>query len=180
MTLDQWEALDEDETAELVDGVLEEAEVCDATHEAVLGWLHAALWNYFRPRGGRVLGSALKVAVAARRGRMPDLSVFLTQQPPRRGLIRIPPDIVVEIVSPSPTDQRRDRIAKVADYAKFGVLQYWLVDPTIRTVEILALRNGVYAHLAGATEGTLEVPEHEGLTLDLDAIWAEVDALPED
>lgn len=177
MTVEEWADLDEEDRSELVDGVLEEPEMTDATHEVVLAWLQSTLRAHFRPRGGFVLGAGLKVALGPRRGRIPDLSVFATNKPPARGLIREPADVLVEIVSPGPANHRRDRIAKVVDYARFGAKQYWLVDPEARTIEILELRDGTYAHVAGGADGSLDVPGHEGLTLDLDDLWGELDRL---
>lgn len=177
-TLEEWAGLDEDDSSELVDGTLEEAEVPDAIHEVAVAWLLRALDAHVRPRGGWVFGSGLKLAVGPRRGRLPDLSVFLASAPPRRGLVRTPPDVIVEVVSPTPADQRRDRIAKVDEYALFGARFYWLVDPELRALEVLELRDGRYARAAAATEGVLDVPGLDGLRLDLDALWAEIDRLP--
>jgi Uma2 family endonuclease len=101
--------------------------------------------------------------------------VFLAgRHPPPKGLVRIPPDLAVEVISDAPSDVRRDRVEKLAEYARFGVWWYWLVDPTIRTLEILELRGGVYAHVGAGASGTVS-----GLPgfLDLDALWAKVDAL---
>jgi Uma2 family endonuclease len=47
---------------------------------------------------------------------------------PRGGPVTIPPDIAVEVVAPSPADQRRDRITKLAEYAGFGVRFYRMLD----------------------------------------------------
>ena len=101
--------------------------------------------------------------------------------PPRRGGVQVPPDIAVEVVSPQPRDGRRDRVEKVADYAAFGIRYYWLVDPELRSLEILELTaKGLYVHVLGATAGFLEtIPGCEGLILDLDALWAEIGRLDE-
>jgi hypothetical protein len=55
----------------------------------------------------------------------------------------------------------------------------WIVDPAIRTVEILELgTDGRFAHAASAAEGTIDpVPGCAGLVIDVDALWAEVDRL---
>jgi Uma2 family endonuclease len=123
-----------------------------------------------------------KFAVAPHRGRKPDLTVYLQGSafPPRRGLIRVPPDIAVEIVSPTPRDARRDRVEKVDDYAAFGVRWYWIVDPELRSLEILELGpDGRYVHALGATSGVVDpMPGCEGLRLDLDDLWAAIDRLP--
>jgi Uma2 family endonuclease len=67
----------------------------------------------------------------------------------------------------------------VADYAVFGVAWYWLLDPQLRSLEILELDpQGRYLHVLGASAGMLEmIPGCEGLTLDLDALWAAIDNL---
>jgi len=181
LSLDDWYALPEDEPGELVDGRLEEEEVSDYLHELLVILLGQALGNWIFPRGGLVAGSDAKFAVGSRRGRKPDLSVYLPggQRPPARGLIRVPPDIAIEIVSPTPRDGRRDRVEKMADYAAFGVAWYWLLDPQLRSLEILRLDlQGLYLHVLGASTGTLrEIPGCEGLTLDLDALWTAIDNL---
>jgi Uma2 family endonuclease len=128
-----------------------------------------------------VAGSDAKLAVGSGRGRKPDLTVYLpgSRRPPARGLIRVPPDIAIEIVSPTPRDGRRDRVEKLADYAAFGVAWYWLLDPQLRSLEVLELdAQGRYLHVLGASTGTLEkIPGCEGLSLDLDALWAAIDNL---
>lgn len=180
LSLDEWFALPEDEPGELVNGHLEEEEVPDYLHE-LLVMLLGKLLSIWIPHGGLVAGSDAKFAVSSGRGRKPDLTVYLpgSRRPPARGLIRVPPDIAIEIVSPTPRDGRRDRVEKLADYAAFGVAWYWLLDPQLRSLEVLQLdAQGRYLHVLGASTGTLEnVPGCEGLTLDLDAIWAAIDSL---
>src|ERR1051325_381970 len=46
------------------------------------------------------------------------------------------PDLVIEIVSPGAENERRDRIAKRQLYGKYGVKEYWVVDPYQRTIEV--------------------------------------------
>jgi Uma2 family endonuclease len=183
LSLDEWFALSEDEPGELVEGRLEEEEVPDYLHELLVMLLGRLLGNWIGPQGGLVAGSDAKFAVSSGRGRKPDLTVYLpgSRRPPSRGLIRVPPDIAVEIVSPTPRDGRRDRVEKTADYAAFGVAWYWLLDPQLRSLEILELdAQGRYLHVLGASSGTLEnIPGCAGLTLDLDALWAAIDSLDE-
>jgi Uma2 family endonuclease len=51
-----------------------------------------------------------------------------------------PPDLVVEVLSPSTED--RDRGIKLERYRHYGVPEYWIVDPDARTVEIWRLGEG--------------------------------------
>ncbi|HET8797227.1 MAG TPA: Uma2 family endonuclease, partial [Thermoanaerobaculia bacterium] len=177
LTFDEWAAMDEDEPGELVDGRLEEEEVPDLIHELVVMWLGQVLRNWLG-RNGFVFGSDGKYAVRPDRGRKPDVAVYLqpeTRRPPARGVVRVPPDIAVEVVSSSPRDERRDRIEKMDEYAAFGVTWYWIVDPNLQSLEIFELSGGRYARAARATEGRLDaVPGCPGLALDLDEIWSEI------
>jgi Uma2 family endonuclease len=181
LSLEEWFALPEETSGELVNGQLAEEEVPDYLHELLVMLLGRLLGNWISPQGGLVAGSDAKFAVGSGRGRKPDLTVYFpsSRRPPARGLIRVPPDIAIEIVSPTPRDGRRDRVEKMADYAAFGVPWYWLLDPQLRSLEILELdAQGRYLHALGATTGTLaKVPGCEGLTLDLDALWAAIDSL---
>ena len=179
MTLDEWAAMDEDEPGELVDGRLEEEEVPDLVHELVVGSLFWIIKNWLGARGW-IFTSDGKYAVRADRGRKPDLAVYLARsaKPEPHGLVRVPPDIAVEVVSPSPRDQRRDRIEKMNEYAEFGVRFYWLFDASLRSLEIWELTAGRYSRAASATEGVMQnVPGCEGLVIDLDAIWKEISEL---
>jgi len=178
MSIEEWEQMGEDAPGELVNGRLEEEEVADSPHEVVVSALLYILLTWARARGGRVLASETKYALTGRRGRKPDISMFLTRDRklPRRGAMRHPPDLAVEVISPDPRDRRRDRIEKLREYAAFGVRFYWLVDPEARSLEILKLgEDGHYVHILDAAEGKVEAPGFEGLTLDLDALWHELD-----
>lgn len=181
MTLAEWAALPEDEPGEIVDDRLVEEEVPDLYHEVFVAWFVFTFKAWLDGRGGFVFGSEGKFAVAPRRGRKPDVTVFLpgTKKPPARGLVRTPPDIAVEVVSPTPRDGRRDRIEKAQEYSAFGVKWYWIVDPALRAMEIYELGpDGRYVRALGAGEGRIDVvPGCEGLVLDLDAMWAEADRL---
>ena len=181
MTVAEWESLPEDEPGELVDGLLVEEEVPDFVHEAVIAWLLRTLSTWALPRGGYVFGSEGKFVIGPRRGRKPDLSMFFDRKGkvPRRGAGRIAPDVMVEVVSPTPRDGRRDRVEKVDDYAAFGVGYYWIVDPEQRSIEILERgADGRYVHALGILEGrAAEIPGCPGLVLEVDGLWAEIDEL---
>lgn len=180
MTLAEWADRDEDAPGELVDGQIVEEEEMGAEHDVVGAWLIWILRSWLASRGGFVGMSDTRFGVSRTRGRKPDAYVYLPgRKPPSHGLVTVPPDIMVEVVSPRPSDARRDRVEKMREYAAFNVRFYWIVDPAIRTFEILELgADGRYTHAAAASEGTIDqVPGCEGLVLDVDALWAELDRL---
>ena len=182
LTLRAWGDLPEDEAGELVDGRLVQDEEATVAHEVVVGWLATLFRSWIVRRGGLVLGSEAKLALRARRGRKPDLSIFLPGQPRPSGsvsLIEVAPSIVVEVASPRPRDVRRDRVEKLDDYAAFGVPFYWILDPAVRSLEIYELSDDRrYVRSLSAAAGLLKsVPRCRGLKVDLDALWAEIEAI---
>jgi Uma2 family endonuclease len=71
----------------------------------------------------------------------PDLSFFTTEQ---GRLLRdaefseLPPPLVVEVLSKSSI--KWDREDKRGFYRRFGVLEYWIIDPFKQTIEVIDLR----------------------------------------
>jgi len=52
------------------------------------------------------------------------------------GKLHAAPELVVEVLSPGGTNERRDREAKLKLYSRRGVLEYWIVDWIMRQVEV--------------------------------------------
>ncbi|MFN8356986.1 MAG: Uma2 family endonuclease [Spirosomataceae bacterium] len=52
------------------------------------------------------------------------------------------PDLVVEIISPS--SYIRDTITKKELYERFGIKEYWLIDPANQVIEVFVLENGKF------------------------------------
>ncbi|MBI2897323.1 MAG: Uma2 family endonuclease [Deltaproteobacteria bacterium] len=181
ITLAQWADLPEDEPGEFVDGFLVEEEDVGALHDVIVGWLMVLLGSWGNTRGATVaVSDTTRFALTAGRGRKPDLWAYLGgRKPPAEGLVAVPPDLVVEVVSPTPRDERRDRVEKVDEYAAFGVRWYWIVDPQLRSFQVLELGDdNRYSHAVTATSGLVDrIPGCPGLSIDLDALWAKADSL---
>jgi Uma2 family endonuclease len=67
------------------------------------------------------------------------------------------PDLAIEVLSPGSDNARRDRVAKRYAYAKFGVKEYWIVDPVARTIEI-------YVHDGNSLALSATLGENEDIT----------------
>ena len=77
------------------------------------------------------------------------------------------PDLVVEALSPSTAV--RDRREKFRLYEKYGVCEYWLVDPAAHYVEVWALpdRKGIYT-----IGDTFESPVLVNKTIEVKALFS--------
>lgn len=81
--------------------------------------------------------------VASARPSHPDL-FFVRKGNPRVVIDKIvegPPDLVIEILSPS--DFREDRETKRPAYARAGVEEMWIIDPETRQIEGYDLAQGI-------------------------------------
>lgn len=89
------------------------------------------------------------------------------------GMVVEPPDIVIEIISPS--SQRTDLVAKMALYARFGVTEYWIVDPDQRTLVVNVLNDRVYEQVAPGADGTVASRVFPGLVVDPADVFSSLD-----
>ena len=80
------------------------------------------------------------------------------------------PDMVVEILSPSTSS--RDWRYKRGLYAKYGVKEYWIVDPANRIVSVMLLKDGVLEIAGAYVEGdTLASAALAGFTVGVEDIF---------
>ena len=88
----------------------------------------------------------------------------------------IRPDWVCEVLSPS--TERYDRAAKLALYAAAGVAHAWLVNPLLRTLEILRLSPAAPGQWSGLAvqhdDAKVRGEPFAELELDLSILWRDV------
>jgi Uma2 family endonuclease len=90
---------------------------------------------------------------------------------PDAAYLILAPDWVCEILSPSTEDI--DRAEKVPIYAREGVTHVWLVDPMLRTLEILRLDGANYRIIATwRGEERVRAEPFDALELELGLLWA--------
>jgi Uma2 family endonuclease len=166
---------EEDDTRELVDGVLLEGEVPTKKHEWIVATLIFFLQSWARARNaGTVLGSGYKVKIDEKTGVMPDV-VFIKRGrgslAGEQGMEAGAPDLVVEVVSPG--SRRRDSVRKLRAYAAIGVPEYWLIDATEDTLERLTLGADNHYLIAETLEGDamFRPPTFETLEIPLRELW---------
>jgi len=83
--------------------------------------------------------------------------------------IRDAPDLVVEVLSPS--TESTDRGRKLQTFARFGVPEYWIVDPRAPSVEVHRLATTGYdLHSKAILGGTVTSATLPDLTFQFDDI----------
>jgi Uma2 family endonuclease len=144
-------------------------------HQEVSGNLGALLRRWVREhRLGKVLYAPVDVQLGDHDIVQPDLVFISTGRrailTPRR--ILGAPDLVVEILSPATAE--RDREVKRDTYDRFGVSEYWIVDPEACTVAVHARdARGRLSEAAGfAGEDVLTSTLLPGFTAPLVEVFA--------
>lgn len=103
---------------------------------------------------------------------VPDLAGWRREryQAPPSGPFQVYPDWICEVLSPS--TERDDRVRKLPSYARNGVQHAWLVDPLLRTLEVLRLAAGSWV-IAGAyeNEAKIHAEPFDAIEIDLSQIW---------
>ncbi len=149
-TAEDLETMDDGDRYEIIEGELEERIMSSLSSRIAFALgLILGIWSK-DGHPGHLMGSDGGYKIfpwAPDDVRMPDISFIAASRLgkfPKRGLLDIPPDLAVEVVSP--TDAAWKVQLKARDYVRAGVPLVWVVFPETRTVEV---------HRAGAS--TIEV-----------------------
>jgi len=122
-------------------------------HQIVAQNLSYLFSAYAAEHGGLALISPIDIVFSEHDVVQPDVVFF---EASRRHLVRLDapirhaPDLAIEVLSP--TTAAIDRGKKMRMLARYGVREYWIVDPVAETIEIYTLAGGAYT-LAGTMVG---------------------------
>ena len=131
---------------EIIEGDIFMSRAPSFQHQLVIQHFGRQIGNYLDDNPIGVVAPAPGVIFDEYNGVIPDL-VFISNE--RRAQvaggekITGAPDIVLEVLSPGPDNERRDREVKRRLYAKFGVREYWIADLENRRVDIYRLQDEV-------------------------------------
>jgi len=144
-------------------------------HQDAAANIFELLRFYARRHGGKVLSAPIDIVFSEYDVLQPDVAFFCDS---RRHLlhpdeaIRAAPDLVVEELSPG--TERTDRGRKMQVYARFGVAEYWVVDPYAKVVEVHQLSEGRFRLEQRAEEGDfVRSPTLSDLEFTAASIFAE-------
>lgn len=159
---------------ELINGELCMSPSPIPSHQELVGRLHLLIGPHVRDRRlGRVFVAPLDVRFSGASQVVPDLVFVSAGRLDIIGGKRLegPPELVIEVLSPS--TQGNDLFKKRDLYERYGVPEYWLVDPKRSTLTMLAVRGGRYVELPTSDHPRSTVlPD---LKIDLPALFADLD-----
>jgi Uma2 family endonuclease len=164
---------------ELIDGEHYVTPAPRPKHQRVSGRLYLRLGTYLEEHPvGRVYYAPLDVVLTDFDCVEPDL-LYVSREREQRHMtedyLEGAPDLVVEILSPS--TKRYDQHVKHRLYERFGVLEYWIIDPEKETVSVYRQEDDCLqlcqelSRPGGTLVPVLSTPILPGLAIPLDKIF---------
>lgn len=171
---DYQQLADDGKRWEVLDGALCSTPSPTTTHQPVSSRLHFHLMAALQQPGlAEVFAAPTDLLLSDTTVAVPDLMVIDRRRQhiitPRA--VEGPPDVVVEILSPSTA--RRDWALKGGLYARYGIPEYWVVHPTEQTIVVHRIDEGAYRVAAELGVGdTLTSAAFPPLSIPLRAVFS--------
>ena len=141
--------------SDLIEGVFVMASPATVEHEDLMMFVGTLMRTFANSRRlGMVLGSNAAYRLNDANVYQPDISFLSNERMYLAGEVYVDgaPDLAVEIISPS--SRQYDSVEKLVNYGRFGVQEYWLVDPVERNVTLYGNVGGQLVAIPSA-EGVL-------------------------
>ena len=127
-------------------------------HQAILRNINRKFDTYFQNRPCELYFAPFDVRLPNKNGEIftvvqPDLCVICDlNKLDDKGCIGAP-DLIVEILSPGNT--KKEMKNKYCIYEESGVLEYWLVHPLDKSIQVFVLKDDIYIGLQPVIEGEI-------------------------
>lgn len=174
--------LEDGKRYEIIDGELYVSRQPHNHHQLVCENTGALLWQWNLATGSGLVFQAPGVIFAEDDDVAPDLVWASRERLPliteADGKFHAAPELVVEVLSPGPANQRRDREIKLGLYSRRGVREYWMVDWDRRQV-IVYRREQAELRLAATLEeaDTLTSPLLAGFACPVSSLFYGIDLI---
>ena len=161
---------------EIIDGELCMTPSPPPRHQRISGNIFGIIRHFLRTNPiGEVFAAPCDVVLSKEPPQVvePDLLFISKEHLSIIGEINIQgvPDLTIEILSPS--TEASDRRVKHALFERFGVPEYWIVDPESETIQVFRLSDGRYkAPLEYEIGDRLESPLLPGLSIPLSEVFS--------
>ncbi|MBI2889974.1 MAG: Uma2 family endonuclease [Nitrospirae bacterium] len=171
-TYEDYCLLPEDKRYELIEGDLYMTPAPATRHQSISKYVLYAFVSQLERTGMAVVFNApIDVYLSDENVVQPDVLAIAIE---RKGIvkekyIRGAPDLVVEILSSEHPE--RDRTIKRKLYHKFGVKEYWIVDPEARSVEIWSWDQDGFKLAGSSTTGAVTSHTFPSLSIPVAEIF---------
>lgn len=139
------ELIQEDQKADLLDGVIYLASPESTDHNKLIRWLTLVLGQFIEQRElGELTINKVAYRLSDRTAPEPDLGFVAAHRANKikPGYVDGPPDLAIEIISPDSID--RDYENKRLRYEEAGVKEYWIIDPIEGTAVFFFLQGDAF------------------------------------
>jgi Uma2 family endonuclease len=146
-------------------------------HQSISMELSRQFANFLDGKPCRVFAAPLDVRPFPQEDRgddtviQPDLLVVCDSAKLSKGSMDGPPDLVIEIVSPS--NGQKELFLKFQVYLNAGVREYWVIEPEGKKVQVHVLENGHFISSAYKQDDVIPVTILPPLRIDLKTLWGE-------
>jgi len=165
------EVIQDDEKADLIDGVIHVASPENIEHNDLVSWLTTILRLFVEQcRLGRVMVNKVAFRLADKTAPEPDVAFVRAgrERIIKPGYVDGPPDLAIEIVSPDSAE--RDYGEKRVRYETAQVLEYWIIDPEQRRATFYGLEPTGFVDLQ-PVEHVFRSRVLPGFALDTRWLW---------
>jgi Uma2 family endonuclease len=131
-----------DRLLEYIDGMVFMSPSPSTKHQRVSGRLYVSLFRFLEGTDCEVFHAPFDVELS-REGQkgtnvvIPDLSVICDKSGLKENKYVGIPTLIIEILSPS--NQAHDLVFKLNLYMRYGVKEYWIVNPMLNSVQVYTL-----------------------------------------
>ncbi len=153
----KWE-----ERVELFKGIIMKMSAPSSKHQMIVGRLHLPIGTFLQRKSCSVFIAPFDVRLPVQNKKkdnevttvvQPDLCVICDKNKiDKRGCIGAP-DIIIEILSPG--NNKKELQNKFELYEEAGVLEYWIVVPSVEMIIIWYLEDGKYSKSKPFTSGQI-------------------------
>ena len=171
ITLEQYEALPENQRVEVFDGVIYDMSSPSQIHQAISMQLSTVINNYILHKKGpcSIFNAPFDVKLSDNPLIIvqPDIMVVCDKNKLDDKRCNGAPDFIIEIVSPgNPSD---DYIRKLYYYKNYGVREYWIVDSKRKVITVNYFEEDIL-NIPYAFDSTIKVNIYDDLYINFSEI----------
>lgn len=98
--------------------------------------------NYLKGKQCKAYGDGVDIYLTEKDRVIPDVMIVCNRDIIKTNGIYGAPNLIVEVLSPSTA--KNDKGYKKNLYEKCGVSEYWIIEPTTKSIEVYLLKDGIY------------------------------------